>query len=121
MTLPISSSVFLDGELVTAESLYIRVWAAINALNSLVNSNSIQRGTLSVAMGGTGAATQAVTFPSPYFSATPQILLSPRLQSSINYVTGKISPSLTGFTCRCATLSGTSSETVVVDWVSIGS
>lgn len=31
MTLPIASGVFADGELVTAASLYTRVWAAINA------------------------------------------------------------------------------------------
>lgn len=121
MTLPISSSVFLDGELITAEALYIRVWTAINSLNSLINANSIQRGTVSVNMGGTSAATNSVTFPSPYFSATPQILLNPRYGSSINYMTGKTAQSLTGFTVRCATASGTSSETVVIDWVSIGS
>lgn len=120
MTLPLLSTTFTDGELIDEAALYTRVFQAINAIYATQTANVIQRGTVNVNMGGTAVATATLTIPSPY-SNTPQILLNSRLTTGTNYVVGKISPGPSGCTVRCATLGGgNSSETVVVDWVSIG-
>ena len=80
----------------------------------------VQSGTISIALSAASTNTGAVTFPTPFVNSTVHVTATPNQQGiGVNQATSATS---TGITLRVFTTDGSSTtKTVGVDWIAVGS
>jgi hypothetical protein len=123
VTLPIPSTVFVDGQLVDEAGLYANVFTPINVLyaqlQTLTQANGLQRGSFSGTMPAAVSQTGTVTFPTA-FGGTPNVTLG--LMAGTGLLTAKMTTlSSTAFNWNIFyTNNVAGSNTFTVHWMAIG-